>query len=351
MAWSDRPWVLEGASLRVSIIGFDGGEEQQRTLDDQPVNAINPDLTAKLLTTDIQRLLENQTITYMGKIKVGPFELTEAQALQMVAQSNSSGRSNRDVVHPLCGGDDITGRPKHEWVIDFGPTLLEAEAALYEAPYAYVQQYVKPEREKNNRASYRTYWWRHGEPRPALWKALEGKKRYIVTVLVAKHRLFTWLSVDISPAARLIVFVREDDYFFGVLHSRVHELWALRMGARHGGERPTYNNTTCFETFPFPYPPGTEPSEDASPIVREIADAARELVRLRDAWLNPEGASEAELKQRTLTNLYNKRPDWLDTIHQRLDAAVCVAYGWPGDLSDEQILERLLALNVARAQG
>ena len=56
----------------------------------------------------------------------------------------------------------------------------------------------------------------------------------------------------------------------------------------------------------------------------------------------------AKLKQRTLTNLYNERPTWLDLAHKKLDAAVAAAYGWPPDLSDEQVLERLLALNLER---
>ena len=108
-----------------------------------------------------------------------------------------------------------------------------------------------------------------------------------------------------------------------------------------------YTPTTCFETFPFPWPPGQEPADD--PRVEVIGQAARELVQLRDAWLNPPGASDAELKKRTLTNLYNARPTWLDHAHKKLDAAVFVAYGWPVNLTDEEILARLLALNLARA--
>jgi hypothetical protein len=81
-----------------------------------------------------------------------------------------------------------------------------------------------------------------------------------------------------------------------------------------------------------------------------IAQAAQELVARRDAWLNPPGLSEADLKKRTLTNLYNQRPTWLDLAHKKLDAAVFAAYGWPADLSDEEILERLLALNLQRAE-
>lgn len=122
------------------------------------------------------------------------------------------------------------------------------------------------------------------------------------------------------------------------------------MGARHGGERPTYNVSLCFETYPFPWPPGQEPSEEASPVVKEIAEAARELVRLRDEWLaGGGGVPNLPLEKRTLTGLYNKRPDWLDLAHQRLDAAVFAAYGWPIELSDDAILERLLALNLQRA--
>jgi type II restriction/modification system DNA methylase subunit YeeA len=141
---------------------------------------------------------------------------------------------------------------------------------------------------------------------------------------------------------------RSDDYFFGVLHSRLHELWSLAIGNFMGkGNDPRYNSSRTFETFPFPWPPGTEPADD--PRVEAIAQAARELVEQRDAWLNPPNASEAELKKRTLTNLYNQRPDWLDLAHRKLDVAVCDAYGWPHDLADEEVLERLLALNLERA--
>jgi len=137
----------------------------------------------------------------------------------------------------------------------------------------------------------------------------------------------------------------------------VHETWSLATSSRHGdgdeGGRPTYNGASTFDTFPFPYPPGTEPTETDSPIVRAIADAARELVRLRDNWLNPPDASEADLKDRTLTKLYNARAEgkmeWLANAHRTLDEAVFAAYGWPSNLPDQEILSRLLALNHERA--
>jgi hypothetical protein len=170
-------------------------------------------------------------------------------------------------------------------------------------------------------------------------------RRYIVTPVTSKHRIFAWLDSAVLPDITLSVFARDDDYFFGVLHSRPHELWSLRTGTTLE-DRPRYTPTTTFETYPFPWPPGTEPQGD--PRVEAIADGARELVERRDQWLNPEGASEAELKKRTLTNLYNDRPTWLALAHERLDRAVLDAYGWPHDLSDEELLERLLALNLER---
>src|SRR5439155_9378479 len=77
---------------------------------------------------------------------------------------------------------------------------------------------------------------------------------------------------------QLFAFARDDDFFFGVLHSRLHEVWALKLGTRLE-TRPRYTPTTCFETFPFP--PPTPPQQTA------IAEAARELDRLRNQWLNP----------------------------------------------------------------
>lgn len=137
-----------------------------------------------------------------------------------------------------------------------------------------------------------------------------------------------------------LVFARDDDYFFGVLHSRAHELWALRMGTSLE-DGPRYTPTTCFETFPFP-----DPTEEQR---GEIASAARRLDELRRNWLNPEGVSGAELKKRTLTNLYNAWPTWLANAHDRLDRAVFAAYGWPEGIGDEEILKNLLALNLERS--
>jgi hypothetical protein len=169
--------------------------------------------------------------------------------------------------------------------------------------------------------------------------ALSPLSRYIATPETAKHRVFAWVDSATLADHALIVFARDDDYTFGVLHSRIHEAWALAQGTQLE-TRPRYTPTTCFETFPFPRP--TDEQREA------IAAAARELVRLRDGWLNPPGLDPAELGKRTLTNLYNARPTWLEHAHAALDTAVLAAYAWPPDLAAEPLLAALLALNLSR---
>jgi type II restriction/modification system DNA methylase subunit YeeA len=151
-----------------------------------------------------------------------------------------------------------------------------------------------------------------------------------------------WLSGEVLPTNTVSVCARDDDYTFGVLHSRVHEAWALAQGTQLE-TRPRYTPTTCFETFPFPHP--TDVQREA------IAEAKRHLDRLRNGWLNLPGLLEVDLAKRTLTNLYNARPTWLAQAHERLDADVLAAYGWPADIEREDLLAWLLDLNLARANG
>ena len=164
------------------------------------------------------------------------------------------------------------------YIIDFGTEMSLEEAALYEGPFEYVSEHVRPKREKSR--STRAEWWLHERPRVEMRNALAGLPRYIGTSSVSKHRLFAWLDSSTLPDHALIVFARDDDYFFGVLHSRAHELWALRMGTFLGvGNDPRYTPTTCFESFPFP-----DPDEEQR---AEISAAAKRLEELRSKWLNP----------------------------------------------------------------
>ena len=196
--------------------------------------------------------------------------------------------------------------------------------------------------------------------------------RYIATPMVAKYRLFVWCDLAEVAANLLNVIARDDDTTFGILHSRFHEAWSLRLGTSLE-DRPRYTPSTTFETFPFPE--GLTPNIQAAayaadPRAIAIAAVARRLNALREAWLNPpdlvqivpevvpgfpdrilpvDARAAAILKKRTLTNLYNERPAWLANAHRDLDAAVAAAYGWPADIAGDEALARLFALNQARA--
>jgi type II restriction/modification system DNA methylase subunit YeeA len=351
MAWSDRPWVLDGADVRVSLIAFDNGSEEVTRLNDAVVRSIHENLTAGSNASDARILVENSDLGFKGFEKNGEFEITNDIGRKMLAAPvNVNGRPNSDVVQRWMNHHDVTMRNRGMFIVDFGCSMSEKQAAEYEWPFEWAKTHVYGERLKNKDPQRRIRWWRFGRSGKSLRKALANKQRFIATGRVSKHRTFAWIPKGTVPDSRLYVFARDDDYFFGVLQSRLHEEWSLRTSSRHGvGNDPTYNGETCFETFPFPYAPGTEPSEADSPIVRAVADAARELVRLRDAWLNPLSASDDDLKSRTLTKLYNARPEWLANAHRTLDEAVFAAYGWPPNLTDQEILAHLLALNHERA--
>ena len=344
-AQSDRKWTLDGAAVQVSMVGFDDGSETSRELDGLQVSEIHTNLrSGETDVTKARRLKENLGISFMGDTKGGPFDISEALAKQLLAHPNPDHRPNSDVVRPWINGLDITRRPRHMWIIDFPPGMPLEEAALYEAPFEYVAKNVKPNRIGSKRKIYAENWWLHMEPRPGMRNALSGLSRFIVTPCVSKHRLFVWLNNNTLPDHAVIAFARDDDYFFGVLHSHLHELWARSLGTQlreiESGFR--YTPTSTFETFPFPEPTSEQKGE--------IVAAAQRLDSLRQGWLNPPvGAiNPSDLKRRTLTNLYNDPPTWLELAHRRLDEAVFAAYGWSPDLTDGEILAKLLDLNLGR---
>ncbi|MDO8457088.1 MAG: hypothetical protein Q7T07_09275 [Burkholderiaceae bacterium] len=399
-AWSDEGWVNDGAAVRVSLIAF--GHAGGAVLNGEDVPQIYADLTAPKHADDLQNLSTAQTLacnletSFQGSSKKAKFEIDAKLARDWLRLPNPHNKPNSDVLKPWANGFELSRGPQHQWIIDFGNEMPEQEAALYEQPFAYVTANIKPERILKSEPALRDYWWRFGRPRVDLRIALKPLPRYIATVAHSKHRFFVWLPAAISPDQALITFARSDDTTFGLLHSRFHEVWSLRMGTSIGvGNDPRYTPTTCFETFPFPA--GLTPQDTASQQTRRlasgavvpdvpskaaetIAEAAHKLTTLRDNWLNPpdwtqrlpevvplgmstspypdrivpKHGHEKELSERTLTKLYNARPAWLSAAHAALDAAVATAYGWTDytpDMPDETILQRLLALNVARSQS
>jgi type II restriction/modification system DNA methylase subunit YeeA len=351
-AISDKNWILEGATVHVSMIAFGKEYDFPKLLNGDVVSEIHSDLTAAVNLTSVKPLLENQNLAFIGTQKGGPFDIEQNIAQDFLQkQNNPNGKTNSDVIFPWINGLDITRRNRNMWIIDFGVDKTIEEASQYEAPFEYVKNNVKPGREEvQSEARTSNLWWLFQRPRPEMREALIGLNRYIATARVAKYRLFIWVASNVVPDSAVTVFAREDDYFFGVLHSKLHALWSSNKGTQlreaESGQR--YTPSTTFETYPFPWPPGKEPLED--PLVLSISEAAKELVEKRDNWLNPKGASEVELKKRTLTNLYNQNPTWLQLAHEKLDKAVFAAYGWPDNLSDDEILENLLELNLERGK-
>ena len=474
-AQSDRDWILDGANVHVSMVGFDNGGEAERLLNGKSVPDINANLSTAADMTKARKLSDNESISFLGSCKGGDFDIGEAEAINVLAATgNAKHKPNSDIVKPVKNSEDLLQLPEDRWIIDNADLSL-SQAGLYKRPHAIVVARVKPHRDANRDKWLRENWWRPQRMRPEMRELIRPLERFLVTTTTSKHRLFLWLEHPVLPDHQLIVFARADDYFMGVLQSRTHEVWALAQGTqlreKESGFR--YTPTTCFETFPFPFaddlslppaPPKKSKPEAASGwegvmearflTVREeepppyhtgrrrreesqtsapdssqslvtstptqhraaIAAAAQELNALRERWLNPPEWTETrtlefpgsvdgpwdryidkstihevgrvtpcapsssskqrraedcppylvgtiryprleprdadcavKLKKRTLTNLYNERPAWLDFAHQKLDAAVAAAYGWPPDLSDEQILEKLLALNLARA--
>ena len=381
-AVSDKDWVLEGANVHVSIIGFDNGDETYKVLDGHGVPAINANLTSQSDLTSARRLPDNKGIGFVGGFKFGSFDITDQEAQRLLTTPSVGMRPNSEVIRPWLNGRDVLAQPRRMWIVDFGDMAVE-DAALFDGPYEVVKSRVKPERDEMRRQRRRERWWIHGETAPNLRAAIAGLPRCIATPRVAKYRIFVWIEPQTIVDGQLIAFARCDDYFFGVLHSRLHELWALRQGTRLE-TRPRYTPTTCFETFPLPHP--TADQEAA------VSLAAKDLDGLRSRWLNPPEWTKSEmlefpgsvdgpwsryvvepdaqgigtvrwprtvpkdadcaasLKKRTLTNLYNQRPAWLDLAHKKLDAAVFAAYGWDAGISDEELLDRLLKLNLERAE-
>ena len=374
-AWDDEPWVVDGAAVRVCIACFDADDVGEVRLDGKTVSKVFSDLSTGLELQGAATLNDNANTAFQGPVKVGAFDIEgELARSWLVLPKNPNGKANAEVLRPWANGSDVTGRPSGKWIVDFNE-MIEGDAALFERPFEHVLTFVKPDRDKNRRERRRQKWWQHGETVPGLRRAVSKLERFIATPRVAKHRMFVWVPARLLPDTRLVAVARDDDTTFGILHSKFHELWSLRLGGWHGvGNDPQYTPSLGFETFPFPE--GLTPNIPAAqyaadPRAIAIAKAAARLNELRENWLNPpdlvmrvpevvpgypdrilpvDDKAAAILKNRTLTKLYNERPAWLDHAHKDLDAAVATAYGWPVDLTDEQILEKLFALNQQRAR-
>lgn len=263
------------------------------------------------------------------------------------------------IVRPYLNGRDLSQRSRDVFVIDFFGHDEPWVQANYPALYSHLLSSVKPAREQSRNEKFAREWWVIGHPRPLFRKFSLGLHRYIATLETAKHRFFVYLSTDTVPDSALVTFGLDDGFHLGVLSSRIHVAWTIATGGTLE-DRPRYNKSRCFDPFPFP-----DTSDEA--LKDRIRHAAEKLDALRKDVL-------ARHEDLTLTQLYNvlealRAAEEAGTVlsdkdrdvatrgcvslirqyHDTIDAAVAEAYGWPADLSDEEILERLVALNKQRA--
>jgi hypothetical protein len=360
----DHPWVDEadGAAVRVAmtVLASQGGEAIRVEVDREgvPIREIraprlNADLTAHadVAGTAAVALRSNEGLSSRGFTLVGRgfvLEATEATALV-------EGDARRSfVVRPYRSGRDLSQRPRDAYVIDFA-LMDEPEARRFPVLFDLLRARVQPERMANARASYRLAWWRFGEPRAHFRPALVGLDHYVATPYQSRHRFFATLDGRVAPDETLVAIAVPDGFVFGTLSSAIHSAWALAAGTRLGiGNDPRYNNSRCFDAFPFPDPPVHLRTLIGQ--TSERIETHRRTALERDLGVTMTGMYNVVDKLRSGEALTPKERKIhevaacgiLKDLHDELDALVAKAYGWEWPLEKEEILERVVALHDDR---
>ncbi len=364
----DHPWTDEETSAAVriamtvgtadascqqhlaTVVGEVGGEA---TIQLRPVSVLNADLSSGADLDAAVALRANSGICSPGVQLYGAgfiLSANEGHAMRTAARTEAA----REVIRPYLNGRDLMANARGAFVVDFSGLARDEAAFLHPEAYQHILDRVKPERDQNRRGSIRELWWRFGWERPALRAACAGLSRFISTPETAKHRVFVFVDSDYLPDNRLTNVATDDPFVLAVASARPHTAWSLAAGGTLE-DRPVYTKTRCFDPFPFADPP--------EPLKQRI----RELGEALDAHRKRQQAAHPTL---TLTDMYNVLEKLragealtakdklvheqglvtvLRQLHDELDAAVFAAYGWPADLSDEELLARLVALNAERA--
>lgn len=374
MAIPDHPWskaTKDTAAVRIAMTVADVGETGGRLYEvtsesgldtDAPAIAfsvrqgrINADLSTGTDVTAAKPLLANEWLCSPGvKLHGAGFMVRPAEAIHL-GLGRRPGLERH--VRPYRNGRDLTARSRDFMVIDLLGLDAEDVRRAYPEIYQHLVTTVKPERDANNRPTYRDNWWLFGEPRRELRPAVAGLTRYIATVETTKHRVFQFLDGAILPDNKLICIATAESWHLGVLQSRPHDQWYLAKAGMLGVyDRPAvYVKTSTFD--PFPFPDATSDQRNRIGDLAEELDAARKdvlvehgdltlttLYNLREKLVCGEAFSAVEQDRRM-----RGRVDIIAELHDHIDAAVAAAYGWPADLSDEEIVARLVALNAERA--
>jgi hypothetical protein len=367
----DHPWYLGGdmSAVRIAMtVGIAGKRDGQlfRVVDPRrdatrggdellpPLcGLISANLTVGADTDAARSLLANEGVCRQG-VKLGApgFIVSSEQARHL---ASDLGPDEAQRIYPYLRNKDVTGRSRDSFVIDLYGLSERESANFYPRVYQFLLDHVRSSRQQSRRRSYREKWWIFVEPRPALRRAIGNLHRYIVTPEVAKFRPFVFVNGDVVPDASLYAIASDDAYVLGILSSIPHKTWALHAGGRFGvGNDPRYQNSRCFD--PFPFPPATEAQQQVIRDLAEQLDAHRKRVLDAHRDLTLTGlynvlekltkgealsAKERDVHERGLVSV-------MKHLHERIDDAVFEAYGWPRDLGDEEILARLVALNQER---
>jgi hypothetical protein len=364
---TDKPSVSKAAAVRIAMTVAERGDSEgtlYRVTSEgdsntegtavelsQTTGRIFSDLTAGVDTTRALRLKSNQYLACPGvKLHGAGFIVSKEKALAL-GLGKLQGLQNH--IRPYLNGRDLTGTSRDAMVIDlFGLTAPEVQTRFPEV-YQHVLDHVKPERNENRRATYSDKWWLFGEPRANFRPALRGLSRFVCTLATSKHRIFALLDQSVLPDDALINFATSDALHLGILSSSVHLAWALAAGGTLE-DRPRYNKTRCFD--PFPFPVCTEAQQQTIRDLAERIDAHRKRQQRLHPWLTLTEMYNVLEKLRSNSELTEEEKNIYDSgligilreLHDELDRAVFAAYGWSHDLSTEQVLERVVALNADR---
>ena len=374
MAIPNHPWTKAtrgSAQVRIAMTVAEKGLREGKLLEvigedgldtDSPeivvharTGRINPNITVGADMTSSRALLAGEGVCHDGvKLHGKGFRATPAMAVQL----GLGKRPDADrVIRKYVNGRDLNQVSRGVMVLDlYGLTAEEARARFPEV-YQHLLENVKPERDQNNRPTRRLNWWLFGENQPKMRSAIEGLGRFVATVDTARHRIFQFIDENMVCDDKVVIVASADAYLLGLLSSRQHVLWAFRAGVKMGvGNDPVYASSRCFDPFPFP-----DPSEAIRATLRALGeelDATRKTVQAEHPDLTLTGLYNVLEKVRAGADLSEAETDvkargWvliLKDLHDQIDRATADAYGWPHDLSDEQILERLVALNAERAK-
>jgi type II restriction/modification system DNA methylase subunit YeeA len=366
----DHPWVdsRDGSDVRIAmtvgaVTDRPGmvqevlGEEETGSLHwgvelTEHTGSIQPDLSSGPDVAGAEPLEANQDLSFMGVIPVGEgFRLKPSEIEKLGYELDSL----PPVIRRYLNGKDVANNREERYIIDFFGLEKEKAREKYPDLYQVVRDRVKPVRDENKRKAYREKWWIFAEARPAMRKALDDLNRFAATVETSKHHHFVFLDKSILPDQKLRVVASSDAFHLGVLSSRFHEAWALAAGGRQGvGNDPVYNNTRCFDPFPFP-----NATDDQKATIRDLGEKLDQHRKERleqhegltmTALYNvlKKEQSEEELSKEEREIHEKGLVGVLAELHGELDAAVARAYGWEPGLEKEEILQRLVDLNEKR---